>query len=204
MFTKHFSRRTPIKVAIESDDPTQTAVVEDPTDQPAAAAAAAAAPTESNEADLTPLEMGPEEDVSESEVIIDDMEEESKDLNTAADAVDGLDAIADKLEGQVADGGATPETMEIVEVAVEHFVYALTKKRNLHRVIHRWKVSVALSVVLTPLRLLSKVFVKSQPQVPKQLLTSLSASLNISVVCGRQSPPARKVTRKSLLRSRNV
>ena len=133
MFTKHFSRRTPIKVVIESDDPTQTAVVEDPTDQPAAAAAAA--PTESNEADLTPLEMGPEEDVSESEVIIDDMEEESKDLNTAADAVDGLDAIADKLEGQVADGGATPETMEIVEVAVEHFVYALTKKRNLHRVI---------------------------------------------------------------------
>lgn len=134
MFTKHFSRRTPIKVSIESDDPTQTAVVEDPTDQ-SASAAVAAAPTENNEADLPPLEMGPEEDVSESEVIIDDLEEESKDLNTAADAVDGLDAIADKLEGQVADGGATPETMEIVEVAVEHFVYALTKKRNLHRVI---------------------------------------------------------------------
>lgn len=127
MFAKHFSRRTPIKITIESDDPTATSPVTDP--------ATAVAPTENTENDLPPLEMGPEEDISESEVIIDDLEEDSKDLDTAADAVDGLDAIADKLEDQVADGGATPETMEIVEVAVEHFVYALTKKRNNRRFI---------------------------------------------------------------------
>jgi hypothetical protein len=76
-----------------------------------------------------PLEL-PEEDFTEGEQAIDDLEAEASDLDTAADAVSGLDAVADKLETQVENGGASPETMEIVEIAVEHFVTTLRGKRT--------------------------------------------------------------------------
>lgn len=56
---------------------------------------------------------------------LNDVEGVEQDIKTIGENSDTLGNIADKLQEQEENGGATPETMEIVEVAVEHCISKL-------------------------------------------------------------------------------